>query len=401
MPSAADSPTFFRDVLPILQENCQVCHRPGGANMGGMIAPMAFTTYEETRPWAKAIAQQTAARTMPPWGASSAQHGLFKGERSLTAGQIDTIARWVAGGAPRGDSADTPAPLVWPDPGAWQIGVPDLVVEMPKRLFIEDDVEDLYLDQYSDVTDAMLPEERWVKAVEIRPGSPVVHHIAVNPLASIVPGNAVTTLPDGIGRRLTPGQTLHWELHYHKERGPGTGTWDRSQVAIRFYPKDAQIQYELQGNHLGKWDFVIPAGAKDYTLQAEYFFKHDSRIVQFWPHMHYRGKSAKYEAFYPDGTSEILLEVPRYDFNWQTTYQYKEFKAVPAGTKVVFTSAFDNSAENPLNPNPAVNVPWGHESSEEMSLGKMAFINDSGTFEPMFGPDSGSRVNRRKPNVSP
>jgi mono/diheme cytochrome c family protein len=384
--SAEDSqPTFYKDVLPIVQENCQVCHRPGGANLGGMVAPMAFVTYEESRPWAKAMAKMVAERAMPPWHASPAQHGLFENERTLSDEQIATIVRWAESGAARGAPTDAPAVKEWPDFEGWMIGEPDLVLTMPEKYFVEDDVEDIYVDFNQTITKEMLPNDRWIKAIEFRPGSPVVHHIIAFPLGGIAPGNGPTLYPDGVSRKLSPGENIRWQMHYHKEPGPGTGQWDQSQMALVFYPEGAEIKYQMQGNHLGRFDFAIPAGDPNYTIQADYTFKHDSQIVQLMPHMHVRGKSAKYEAFYPDGTSEVLLDVPRYDFNWQTAYQYEQFKKVPAGTKVVFTSSWDNSADNPYNPDPAKTIRWGEPTTDEMSFGYMSFINDSGEYEGMFG----------------
>jgi len=392
MAEAPQKPTFYKDILPIVQENCQVCHRPGGANLGGMVAPMAFTTYEETRPWAKSMAKEVTERNMPPWDAAPQHTGVFNNERTLTQDQIDTIVRWAENGALRGNAADAPEMKEWKDTGGWQIGEPDLVLSMPEKYFVADDVKDIYVDFHTKLTEDILPKDRWIKAIEFKPGSAVVHHIIAFPLGGIAPGNDPTVYPDGISRKLSTGDDIRWQMHYHKEPGPGTGVHDQSQMALKFYPEDAEIKYELQGNALGRFDFQIPAGMPDYTIQAEYTFNHDSEIVQLMPHMHLRGKAAKYEAFYPDGKSEVLLDVPAYDFNWQTAYQYKDFKKVPAGTKVVYTTVFDNSTENPYNPDPTQTVRWGEPTTDEMSFGYMSFINDSGENEQMFG---GGRRNGR------
>ncbi len=382
---AEDKPTFTKDVLPILQENCQVCHRPGGANLGGMVAPMAFTTYEETRPWAKAMAKQVSEHNMPPWDASAAQHGQFNNERTLAQEQIDTIVRWAESGAARGNPTDAPAMREFPASNGWLIGEPSLVLTMPEKYFVADDVEDIYVNFNQTITQEQLPTDRWIKAIEFRPGSSAVHHIIAFPLGGIAPGNDPTVYPDGISRKISPGDDIRWQMHYHKESGPGTGVWDQSKMALKFYPEGAEIKYEMQGNALGRFDFSIPAGDPNYTIQQEYTFNHDSQIVQFMPHMHLRGKAAKYEAFYPDGKSEVLLDVPVYDFNWQTTYQYKDFKKVPAGTKVVYTSSWDNSTNNVYNPDPAQTVHWGEPTTDEMSFGYMSFINESDDREQMFG----------------
>ncbi len=380
-----EKPVFYKDVLPILQENCQICHRPGGANLGGMVAPMAFTTYEEARPWAKAIAKQVTDRNMPPWDASPGQHGQFKNERTLTPAQIDTIVRWAETGATRGNPTDAPQMKEFPAANGWLIGEPDLVLAMPEKYFVADDVEDIYVNINQTITAEQLPKDRWIKAIEFRPGSAAVHHIIAFPLGGIAPGNDPTVYPDGISRKISPGDDIRWQMHYHKEAGPGTGVYDQSEMALKFYPEGTEIKYQMQGNALGRFDFEIPAGDPNYTIQQEYTFKHDSQLVQLMPHMHLRGKSAKYEAFYPDGKSEVLLDVPAYDFNWQTTYQYKDFKKVPAGTKVVYTTGWDNSTANVYNPDPTKAVRWGEPTTDEMSFGYMSFINDSGENEQMFG----------------
>lgn len=383
--AASTKVSFNKDVLPILQENCQLCHRPGGANMGGMVAPMAFTTYEETRPWAKSMAKKVANREMPPWHAAPEQHGVFENERTLAQDQIDVIVAWAKQGARRGDPKDAPEPLEWPDNDGWTIGEPDLIISMPEPYFVDDDVEDIYRDFESVISSDMLPEERIMKAIEFRPGSSAVHHIIALPLGGIAPGNDPSIYPDGIGVKLSPGTTVRWQMHYHKEPGPGTGVYDQSQAAIRFYPKGAKIDHILNGNPLGRFDFAIPAGDPNYSVQSDFTFPHDSQIIALMPHMHLRGKSAKYEAFYPDGNSEVILDVPRYDFNWQTSYKFKEFKQMPAGTRIVLTTAWDNSADNPYNPDPTKTIGWGEPTTSEMSFGWMSYIDDSGEAAPMFG----------------
>ena len=381
---SASPPTFYRDVLPIVQENCQDCHRPNGANMGGMVAPMAFETYAETRPWAKAMAREVAARRMPPWHASPAQHGLFKNERTLMQSEIDTIVAWANTGAKRGNRADAPIRVERDSSLDWTIGEPDVIFRFDEPYFVNDDVEDEYVYLETTMTDELLPDDRFIKAVEFRPGSSVVHHIITIPLGGLAPGNEATVYPDGVGALLKKGQSLTWEMHYHKEPGPGTGVLDHSMVALTFYDDPSEVKYRIQGNELGLYDFMIPAGAADYSVQQTYTFRHDSRIVSFLPHFHLRGKAAKYEARYPDGSYEVLLEVPRYDFNWQTSYTYKEYKDVPKGTKLTFTTTWDNSSANPYNPDPTVDVRYGSPTTDEMSLGYISFINDSDDVETFF-----------------
>ena len=371
----AQTPTFHNEVSRLLQQECQVCHRPNGANLGGMVAPMSLVTYEETRPWARSIARKVKSREMPPWHASSGQAGLFANERTLTEAEIQTFVRWAEAGAPVGDVALAPVPREWPAEGGWLIGEPDLVLQFDEPFFVEDDVEDLYVNLKTTMTKELLPEDRYVKAVEFRPGSSVVHHIIVPSLGGIAPGNDPTIHGEGIASLLEAGKDLYWQMHYHKEPGPGTGVSDLSQVAIKFYDDEELVKYKMQNADLGRFDFELPPGDDDVRLETEYVFEQDSEIVSYLPHMHLRGKSAKYVAHYPNGTSETLLEVPRYDFNWQTEYKYNEYKKVPAGTRVTFYSAWDNSANNVHNPDPEALVRWGEPTTDEMSFGFMSFIN--------------------------
>ena len=385
--------TFHRDVAPLLQQECQICHRPNGANLGGMVAPMALTTYEETRPWARSIARQVATRAMPPWDASADQHGVFANERTLTQEEIDLIVRWAESGAPAGDPADAPAPIEWPSADGWLIGEPDLVLQFDEPFWVEDGVDDLYIYRKTTVTEEMIPEDRFVKAIEFRPGSPAVHHIIVPGLGGIAPGNDPVIHADGMADVLTAGRDLTWQMHYHKEPGEGTGSWDQSSVALKFYDSEDEVKYQVFNAGMGKFDFAVPPGASDYTIQTEWTFPTDSEIVSYLPHMHLRGKAAKYEAYYPDGSHEVLLDVPNYDFNWQTTYLYEERKQVPAGTRVVLTTVFDNSADNPANPNPNETVRWGEPTTDEMSFGFMAYINEENKGRGAFqGEDEGIDV---------
>ena len=385
--------TFYRDVAPVLQQECQVCHRPNGANLGGMVAPMALTTYEEARPWARSMARQVASRAMPPWDASPAHNGVFKNERTLNDEQIDVLVRWVEAGAPAGNPADAPEPIEWPSADGWLIGEPDLVLEFDEPYFVEDDVDDLYIYFQTTVTEEMIPEDRFVKAIEFRPGSPAVHHIIVPSLGGIAPGNDPVIHSDGMADVLKAGRNLTWQMHYHKEPGPGTGSWDQSSVALKFYDSEDDVKYEVFNAGMGKFDFAVPPGDSDYTIQTEWTFPTDSEIVSYLPHMHLRGKAAKYEAYYPDGSQEVLLDVPNYDFNWQTTYLYEERKKVPAGTRVVLTTVFDNSEDNPANPNPNETVRWGEPTTDEMSFGFMAYINEENEGRGAFqGEDEGIDV---------
>ena len=378
-----DTPTYYGDVQTVLEQKCQVCHRPNGANLGGMVAPMAFTSYQETRPWARSIARQVESGLMPPWHAAPRHAGTFVNERSLTAEERATLIAWARGGAPMGNAADAPPARVWERSDGWTIGEPDLVMDMGQDYFVEDDVEDQYIRFETTITEEMLPEPRWIKAVEFRPGGPVVHHIIARPLGGIAPGNDPDVHDDGFGTLLKPGTTIRWQMHYHKEAGPGTGVWDRSSVAVRFYPADYEPDHVMQSASMGKFDFEIPAGEANYVATKNHTFERDVLLLGYTPHMHLRGKSARYVAKYPDGTEEILLDVPRYDFNWQTHYKYPAGgKKIPAGTEIELTMAWDNSADNPANPDPTKTVVYGGPTTSEMMFGFVSYADAEPGYDP-------------------
>ncbi len=351
---APDDPEFYSDVLPILQENCQACHRINGANMGGMVAPMSLITYEETRRWSTTIAERVATRSMPPWYASEIHNGQFRNERTLTDDQISTLVRWAETGAASGDPKDAPPPVKFPDT-EWAFGEPDLVVPIPEPYFVEDDVKDLYVTLVGRITEEMLPEPRWIRATQVRPGE-AVHHVVSN-LGGQTPGMGAKVYREGFGQLVSPGEIVGWQLHYNKEAGPGTGRWDENtSINLQFHPVGYEPTCQTGSDAMGNYTFRIPAGDPNYGAKSEFTFPTDAYIISYFPHMHLRGKEMKIMAYYPDGSEEIVLHVPKYDFNWQTVYEYEEFKFVPAGTRLETTGWFDNSAANPHNPDPTVDI---------------------------------------------
>jgi len=367
--------TFYKDVLPIIQANCQDCHREDGTNMGGMVAPMAFTTYQETRPWARAIGKAVANRDMPPWDASPIHAGVFEDERVLTETEIDTIVRWSRSGAVAGDIADAPAPREFASTEGWSIGEPNLILQMREPFWVPDELLDNTHYFAITLTPEELPADRWIKAVEFRPGSSAVHHIILRPVGGIAPGNKPSVYRDGYSAKLRAGQEMRWNMHYHKEAGPGTGVWDQSAVGIVFYPEGYTPEHVLQTHPLGNFEFAIPPGEESYTAVAESVFEKDALINAMMPHMHLRGVAARYTLYYPDGTEEILLDVPKYDYNWQTAYRFKEPKFVPKGTKVGFSGTWNNSADNPWNPDPNRTVTFGEATHEEMLFGFLSYTD--------------------------
>ncbi len=395
--------TFTKDILPILQENCQNCHRPGGQNMAGMIAPMSLMTYQEVRPWSKALLKAVADGEMPPWHASEDQHGHFKNERTLTKEEKATIATWVKQGAARGNPKDAPKAIEWKE-GYW-LGEPDLELAFPEPFFVKDEVEDLYHNITFALTQAQLPEDKWVKAIEFRPGSEVVHHIiayAGSPnqeraaenqdvegdqdflrsrvmLGGLAPGTDPGYFPDGFAFPLKKNSEMTFAMHYHKEAGPGTGMWDQSRMALYF--SDEAPEFEMRVTNMAHGAFEIPPNHPEWLVIGAETFKKETILLNLFPHMHLRGKWCRYTAFYPDGTSEVLLETPKYDFNWQEYYHYAEPKTLPAGTRIEFEMKFDNSPERAawvgFNPNRPVH--FGGPTTDEMDLGWYTFANADGS----------------------
>ena len=372
-----EAPTFYADVLPILQENCQSCHQPAGLNMGGMVAPFALLTYEDARPQARKIASAVKDGRMPPWSAAEWQHGMFKGERYLEDDEKATIVAWVEGGAPAGNPADAPqAPesvtASRAGESGWFLGEPDLILEFDEPYCLDDDLQDIYVDIPVRITKEMLPEDRWIKSVEYQNG-PAVHHI-IAPVGGLVPGAAPRVYEDGYGRLFRAGpREIEFRMHFNKAPGPGTALCTNIQAGITFKEPGEVIRHVTGGDSLLIRDILIPAGAESHAASREYVFEEDVEILRFMPHMHLRGKAALYEITYPDGKHETLLHVPEYEFNWQHSYRFREPVLAPAGSRLRFTLWWDNSENNPHNPDPTVDVRWGRPTHAEMSQGYMTF----------------------------
>ena len=389
--------TYLDDVKPLLSEHCVTCHRPAGLNLGGMVAPMALTTYAETRPWARAMARMVEAREMPPWHAAQQHRGQFRNERSLTDDEIEIFVEWAKRGAVRGIGDDEPMTQAATSRDGWTIGDPDLVITMPEPFLVGDDVEDLYVDIEVPVPDELAGADRWIQAIEFKPGSAAVHHLIAYSLSpggskidpgamigGIAPGTDADRYPEGYARLWEKGSSLLFEMHYHKEPGRGSAVSDQSVMAIKF--AEAPVEHRVMNDNISRYDFSIPAGASSHEVSAAYTFEKDVELLSLLPHMHLRGRSAKYMATYPDGSTELLLYVPRYDFNWQTSYFYDEPKRLPSGTRVEVVMEYDNSADNPSNPDPTIAVSYGEPTTDEMMNGFLNFTNaEPGDFE-MEGP---------------
>jgi len=369
VPLFAADPTFYRDVLPILQNRCQECHRTGE------MAPMPFATFEQTRPWAKAIRDAVRLHKMPPWFADPCC-GKFANDRSLSTAEIETLARWAETGAGKGESRESPAVRLWPARG--NLDSPDATLSMPRAF----DVPARGAIEYqSFVVATGFREDRWIQAAEVRPGvRSVVHHVVVyirepgdtwikGPTKSDIlsvwaPGSAPDTWPDGIAKLIPTGADLVFEIHYTPTGKPAR---DLTSVALKFAP--APPTRRVLTLQLNNDRFLIPAGERDYRVTASGTLPNDALLLGFFPHMHLRGKAFEYTRLRADGQPETLLRVRDYNFNWQLTYRLATPIALPKGTRLRATGHYDNSAANPRNPDPAADVRYGQQSWEEMMIG--------------------------------
>lgn len=404
MAGDAPSPTFNRDVLPILRKNCQGCHRPG------QVAPMSLLTYQSARPWAKAIKAVVLARKMPPWSADP-RYGRFLNDPTLMQSEIDTLVRWVDAGAPEGDANDKPAPLSWPE--GWKIQ-PDVVVSMSEPIPIP-------AQSVLELTEVTIPncfkKDTWVTAIEILPGNrSVVHHadlfvvphqrgvkygvpraqvkqrdaqgVAVEKIekddrlrglqgheAIYVPATAPANYGLHGGAKLIPaGSDFVLQMHYTPN---GTATSDQTQVGFRLAKERPKHRFLtiIPTAPRDEKEFHIPAGDPDWETSTEVEFKQDAQLVWFLPHMHLRGKDMTYRLISPSGESRIVLSV-KYDFDWQFGYELESPIAVPKGSRLQVTAHFDNSANNRFNPNPNTDVWWGDQTWEEMMIPFFGVIVD-------------------------
>ena len=375
-PASPGAPTFYADVLPILQQNCQSCHQDEGMNLGGMVAPFPLVTYEDARRYSRRMASAVRTGYMPPWSAAEMHKGTFRNERILEDEEKATLLTWVENGTPAGDPADAPpAPAFLSTAaatGGWSMGEPDMILSFAEPYCLADDVDDVYVNIPVEITPEMLPEDQWLESVEYRNG-PAVHHI-ISSIGGLVPGAEPHHWDEGYGRVMRAGpQQVMFNMHFNKQPGPGTALCTNIQAGIRFKKPGEVIRHITAGDQLRIRGFEIPAGDPSYSASMEYTFPEDVQLNSFMPHMHLRGKAALYEVTYPDGRHETLLHVPEYDFNWQHTYEFADPPIIPAGSVLRFTLWWDNSPENAANPDPSKDVRWGLPTSAEMSQGYMNF----------------------------
>jgi mono/diheme cytochrome c family protein len=404
--------TFNRDVAPILFKNCVVCHRPND------IAPMSLMTYKETRMWARPIRDAVVNRKMPPWHADP-QVGDFINDPRLTDAEIATIDSWVRTGAREGDPKDLPPAPAFAE--GWHIK-PDVVFTIPEFLVSgasQDDYEYIYVP-------TNFAEDRWIQAAEVLPGDRrIVHHATVSVITAdkvakeeeehaksnagedkfhyrtgkvlhirkdapvlddgcaspdgggfpgmgsgylnivpgiYLPGHLAETRPPGFALRIPAGSYLQFQVHYSNHSGEDVK--DRTSIGLVFAKEP--VKHEIGQYEIWNELFQIPANDGNHRVTSCFTLPKDVTVVAYTAHMHFRGKSMKTEAIYPDGRHEVILNVPNYDFRWQETYFLKRQFLLPKGTELVTTAYFDNSLNNPQNPDPSKAIRWGEPSDEEM-----------------------------------
>jgi len=373
---ADSSVTYSNQIARILQNRCVECHRPGE------VAPFALQQYDDVVGWGEMIREVVHEGRMPPWSAS-AESGPFVNDPQLTDEEKQLIDQWVENGCPQGSISDLPEPRQFID--GWNIPQPDQVVHMSAKPFnvpAEGVVEYQYFE-----ADPRWTEDKWVKSAEARPGNrSVVHHIivfikppggrsrvALGPqgfgptdlLAGFAPGSLPLHAYSGMARHVPAGSKLVFQMHYTPN---GQAQQDRSYLGLIF-ADEKDVTHDVRSGFAANLAFKIPAGASNHQVTSSRKFRRDTLLLSMMPHMHLRGKSFHYEAIYPDGRRETLLDVPRYDFNWQLSYVFPEPKLLPKGTELHCTAHFDNSAANLANPDPTKTVTWGDQTWEEMMIG--------------------------------
>ncbi|MSU58901.1 MAG: redoxin domain-containing protein [Pedosphaera sp.] len=374
--SAPTGITYHNRISRLIQNNCLECHHAGG------LGPFSLETYAEVKAHAGMVRKQVDREVMPPWFAAPGKAGEpshWANDRSLSEPDKRDLLAWLASDKPLGNSAD--APLAKKFSSQWRIGEPDAVFQLPQPVAIKAEGTMPY--QFVTV-DTSFPEDRWVSAYEIIPTArEVVHHVITmvhakgstpgdqpeateGYWAAYVPGNSWRVMPAGFGKKLPAGATISFQIHYTPN---GKATTDQMRLGVKFATKPPD--YSVHVLALPQIRLNIPPGEANHVETAEQRVPYNLNLTAFMAHTHVRGKSFKYEVTYPDGRHETLLDIPRYDFNWQLRYECAETKRIPAGSLMKITATYDNSRENPANPDPTKTVRWGKQTSDEMMIGYM------------------------------
>lgn len=406
--------TYTKDVAPIMQRSCQTCHRPGTN------APMSLTTYEDVRPWARSIKAKVQARLMPPWHIER-NVGIqqFKDDPSLSDAEIATIVSWVDAGAPRGTTAEPPAPT-FPDDETWTIGEPDVIVEIPKPHIVAASGPDLWIDY---IADSGLTEDRYLQAVEAKPGPgarAVVHHLLTYLIQDVDEGEVLAgrlddrptnnesflnefavgkngdILPEGTGKLVKAGSKIRFNLHYHPS---GTTTTDRARVGLKFYPKGYKPKYHQISLQIANAHEELDIPPNTWTRHDGYYrFSKPARVTAIQAHMHNRGKRMCVEAILPSGRAETL-NCMYFDFNWHKVYNYADevTPILPAGTMLHTILWHDNTSNNRSNPDPRNWVGYGQRTIDEMAFSWVTWTYlDDADYESLLADQTKQRTSARE-----
>jgi len=381
--------TWSNQISRILQDRCQVCHRDGE------VAPFAVEKYEEVVGWAEMIREVVDEGRMPPWYANP-DHGKYANDARLTKEEKSLISAWVDNGCPEGDASQLPAPRQFAK--GWRIGEPDQVIYIADEAYpvpAEGTVEYKYF-----TVDPGWKEDKWVQATESRPGNAaVVHHIIcfiqspggeegrMAGLGGYAPGNPADIHPLGTATFVPANSKLVFQMHYTPN---GTATTDRSCIGVKFADPQT-VKKKIHGDAVGNLSLNIPAGDANFEVKSKHKFRRDMLLLNMTPHMHLRGKDFRYVLDYPDGRSEVLLDVPRWDFNWQLRYEFAEPVLAPKGSVLRCIAHFDNSADNPANPDPTQVVHFGDQTWEEMMFGFYASIDPNEDLTAKVAGDKGAK----------
>ena len=374
------SATWHNRISRIMQQHCIECHRTDG------VAPFSLMTFADVSAHAGMIEQVVQRGIMPPWFAEegpasendNATHSPWANDRSLAAAEKQDLLKWLTNGRPEGDPDDAPLPRRFED--GWLIGKPDVVYQFADPV----PVKAMGVMPYQNlVVETDLPEARWVQAIEVKPGNrAVVHHVLVFAVGTgaeasderdgywgiYVPGNSTLVYPDGFAKRLPKKAQLRFQMHYTPN---GTATTDQTSIGLIFSKTPPQHEVRVAGIVNSK--IKIPAGAANHREEAKLAISSDAVVLGFLPHMHVRGKACRYELTTAAGDTTTLLDIPRYDFNWQLLYRYQKPLSLPAGVTLKFIGWYDNSSSNPANPDPTKAIRWGPQTFDEMLLGYVEY----------------------------
>ncbi len=354
------------------------------------MAPMALTSYQEVRPWAKSIRQMVRSKTMPPWFADPCC-GKFSNDRSLAPADIDSIIQWVDSGAPAGDPKS--APIVRDPPTGWNLGIPDAVFAIPKPFQVPAKGP---VDYQRFVVPLGFKEDRWIQSVEVRPGArSVVHHVVVyireagqtwvtgftkaDILQVYAPGTAPETWPEGMAKLIPAGADLIFEIHYTPKGKPAVDQTRAAVIFAKALPAKRVLTLQMSNDR-----FEIPPGEPNYRVTAWGTLPNDALLLSFFPHMHLRGKSFEFTRILDNGQPQILLRVPHYDFYWQLSYRLATPMLLKKGSRLEWIAVFDNSPNNPRNPDPSAEVHYGEQSDSEMMIGFFDVAVDAGVDKNRF-----------------